>query len=506
MDECQKRLRYRTISRRSKSRHIWGTSYGTRCSCFNPLLCDSNGAMAHTPGELTTTLILALSQSREQVRTLQSQAARIQQLGTENEKLKRELEELNKTREEPDTFQVDDLFQQNAECRAEILRLKQKLKKYKDKATGRLGVPISSPISAATTPGSTRHLRTFPEPEPPTADLEPPSVKRQRLDQSFKDVSSGTGHSRRSSTSASKKSVIEKKIAAIPLLTEDGEDHVVNTADVRPPDKQTLGREGSLYKRLDGLLAAPSPGRAPLGRSKEPERSIQTPDVGIQGATRKYNISNMNHVPHGAKSPGKSGDRNPTTPLQETSKMRSNTRSREKLQPRNPARSSRNAIALRDRPIDQLRLSDFKPNPRWLDSHGMSYDEFLYGQNKARIEELAKTLPSMPGQNLTDDELLVEMLGPGRESEIAKMASMARTNLLNEAKLRRVASAFGKQRVDYDRENEPPGFWNIDMPGTQEEEGNRRIAIERDRAEVKRRYDDAMSGQGRFVFADENAE
>lgn len=463
--------------------------------------------MAQTPGELTTTLILALSQSQEQVKILQEQTKRIEQLGKENEKLKKELEDLRKTREEQENFQVEELFQQNVECRAEILQLKQKLKKYKDKARSRLGVPISSPASAATTPCSPLQPHVRPDHEEPTVESDVPPSKRQRLDQTFRDVPGKAGHTRTSSTGASRKTAFEKQVAAIPLLAEDGEEHVIEAMSTdAPQDRQKRAREGSLYKRLDGLLAEPTPGRSPLNRSAELDRPgpMQGPDT--PGPAMKYNISNIKHVPRELKASAKPNTSNETTPLQETPRTGNKGRTREKLPPRRPARSSKSGKPLRNLPIDQLRLSDFKPNPRWLDSHGVSYDDFLYGQNKARLEQLAETLPAMPGQNMTDDELLAEIMGPGSEDAIPKLTKTARKNLLHEAKLKRVASAFGKQRADFDRENDPPGFWSMDMPGTQEEAENRRIAIERDKAEVKRRYDDAMSGQGRFVFADEIVE
>lgn len=459
--------------------------------------------MAHTPGELTTTLILALSQSQEQVKILQEHTRRIEQLDKENEKLKKELEDLRKAREEQETFGVDELFQQNAECRAEILRLKQKLRKYKEKAAGRLGVPISSPASAVTTPGSPRQPQRHLEPEISLVDADDPPAKRQRLGKSPQDAPANIANSRDSSTGVSKRNVIEQKVAAISLLAEDGEEHIVETPSI---ETRRLDREGSLYKRLDGLLSTPGTGKAPLGRTAEPEKSIQLQNAATPGQAPKYNISNIRHVPRESTTNVNLTRSTPSTPLQEVPKTGNKGRSREKLQPRRPARSSKAGVSLRNTPIDQLRLSDFKPNPRWLDSHGVSYDEFLYGNNKARLEELAKTLPTLPGHNVTEDELLTEIMGAGSKNAISKLTPIARKNLLHEARLKRVASAFGKTRTDAGRENDPPGFWDMDMPCTQQEAENKRIASERDKVEVKRRYDDAMSRQGRFIFADENVE
>ena len=63
--------------------------------------------------------------------------------------------------------------------------------------------------------------------------------------------------------------------------------------------------------------------------------------------------------------------------------------------------------------------------------------------------------------------------------------------------------AFGKQRADYDLENDPPGFWGMDFPGTQEEEENRKLAAEKAKAEVRRRYEEAVRSSGKWIFVDE---
>jgi len=109
----------------------------------------------------------------------------------------------------------------------------------------------------------------------------------------------------------------------------------------------------------------------------------------------------------------------------------------------------------------------------------------------------------MQEEPATDHELLLDLLGPASEGRIAKLTPAARNNLLLEARTKRVAQAYAKQRQDYDKDKDVPGFWMADMPGTQEDEENRVVAKQRERDEVKRRYEDAMRGGGRWVFADE---
>ena len=120
------------------------------------------------------------------------------------------------------------------------------------------------------------------------------------------------------------------------------------------------------------------------------------------------------------------------------------------------------------------------------------------------MKVLAETLPKLPGHDrLTDDEILLDFLGPGSGARIAGLTNLAKKNLLAEAKVKRVAQSFGKSRADYDHGRDPPGFWSTDMPGTQEDEENKEKARKMEREEVKRRQEDAVRGQGKWIFADE---
>ncbi|KAK5936997.1 hypothetical protein PMZ80_010746 [Knufia obscura] len=472
--------------------------------------------MARVPGELTNTLVLALSQCQDQVRTIQEQSARIERLQRENERLRKELQDAKQEQpaapaQEPEenvSSQVDDLFHKNVEAQAEIHKLKRKLRSYKEKANGRLGVPISSPLSLPATPfpSSPKQNKTTSAEVHASEYEQSPPRKRTRLNDTgvLHEIPANTAHSRTSSTATSKRSDVEKKVAAIPMVAEDGEDYV-GTVAVKSP-KSVLNKENSVYRRLNGLLEAPSPGRAPLARPRSISPSKEPP---ASTTRRTPAISNIKHIStevpplSSAKAPQRSSrtlapentpiaKSRPTSSTGRTSLGRSFRRDPEDEEP------------LRARPVTRLSLQHFKPNPRWLDSHGMSYDEFLHGPNADRIKTLAETLPKVPGQDgMSDDEILLDYLGPGSEARVAALTELAKKNLLAEAKLRRTAQSFAKVRADYDREKDPPGFWSTDMPGTQEDEENKEKARKMEREEVKRRYEDAVRGQGRWIFADE---
>jgi len=467
-------------------------------------------------GSLTNTLILALTQCQNQVRTIQEQAARIERLQRENEALRKELHDAKQEQpvaaaaapEEGVLSQVDDLFHKNVEAQAEINKLKRKLRSYKEKANGRLAVPISSPLSLPPTPlaSSPKQVRNTSAAASGSDHERSPPRKRTRLNDTgvLQEVPTNTAHSRTSSTVASKRGDVEKKIAAIPLLAEDGEDYAPTVPPARSP-RSTINKENSIYKRLDGLLAAPTPSRAPLARARSASPSTE---VSQSSTKRAPGISNIKHISSEAQPTSSTkasiADRRAAVGTPEPTSRPIGKNGRTSLG-RFSRKDPEDEEPLRARPVSRLSLQHFKPNPRWLDSHGVSYDEFLHGQNATRINVLAETLPKVPGQDgLSDDEVLLDFLGPGSETRIAGLTQLAKKNLLAEAKVKRVAQAFGKQRADYDREQDPPGFWSTDMPGTQEDEENKEKARKMERDEVKRRYEDAIKhGQGRWVFADE---
>ncbi|KAK5089123.1 hypothetical protein LTR05_003347 [Lithohypha guttulata] len=485
----------------------------------------------NTPGELTNTLILALSQSQEQIQTIRDQGTRLERLQRDNERLRKEVQlsrqndaeralsnevdrlkkelhdakqqvheaeqerqeveqlridlvEATRHQHEPPQEQsneIDELFQKNVEAQAEIYKLKKKLRQYKEKANGRL-----------------EHSERI-------ENSSPPRKRQKHRDNSLQELHVNMRHSR-SSSNASKRSVVEKKIAAIPLLAEDGDDHVVEEQNT---GRTPATRKRSMHDRLDGLLAAPVASRSPLSRTSP--ATAQDTSTPSPLSKRPPVISNIDHTTNEVPLPS-------ATIARESEEIHADTTEANTAQPRptissrpsnrSSRRPSENTEPLRSKPLDKLSSYHFKPNPRWIDTAGRTIDDYLHGRNRQRIDMIAATLPQMPGQHergekLTDDELLLRFLGPNSEQKIAALTNIARNNLLAEARVKFVAEKFGRQRVDYDKEADPPGFWTMDMPGTQEDAENKKKAKELERAETKKKYDDAISGNGRWIFADE---
>lgn len=75
--------------------------------------------------------------------------------------------------------------------------------------------------------------------------------------------------------------------------------------------------------------------------------------------------------------------------------------------------------------------------------------------------------------------------------------------LLWAARTEQFANAYGKHRYQYGRQQTPPGFWDADMPSTQQEIKNKTIAKAMQKAKVAEMHREAMKPGGRYRFRDE---
>jgi len=104
---------------------------------------------------------------------------------------------------------------------------------------------------------------------------------------------------------------------------------------------------------------------------------------------------------------------------------------------------------------------------------------------------------------MSEDEILLGFLGPGSEEKIRELTPLARTNLVHEAKTKRLANLYGRMhRKNFEAPSSPPDFWSVDIPGTQEHKDNREQANSKEREEVEKRFQEAMKA-GMWLFADE---
>ncbi|KIW13617.1 hypothetical protein PV08_08808 [Exophiala spinifera] len=581
--------------------------------------------MDASPQTLTSTLILALHQSELLLRQLDESNKTIERLGSENERIKLELDQLRSQKSgssnnSPDqqlmdeneqlkkdlsdlrnaqhnvpvpctrldealaqeteqlkeevqesrrkleqfsdmTAQFEQLFRKDVERQAEIDQLKSKLRvlQAKERKWRLSNTSVSSPIISSdeadanantTSPGTTKRKRP-----------------RSRSPEVLKEITGNvpTGSSAKISTSTTRpkfKRHSDQGVDAIPAVAEDGEDYrnkQQSDGGQGQREKPKESTEGIPSKhRLKALLTTPAANPSllllrPEGASTSASnKSRGTPSAEHhQQQPKSHGSTPFEEATATATTP------TPTTPtltpskpaattttttaaaaaatmatttLANASKPTASTSSSSstatttsvRKPPFLPPKSSRHVLGpeddepFRSRPLGRLNLTHFKINTAYTGGVDYAYDEVVRGHARRclpgctrpeccghKFRVLADTLPAAADE-LSDDALLLDFLGPGSEARIADLTAIARANLLHEARAKRLANLYGRaHRETFERARSPPGFWNTEFPSTQEDKENREQSRQREREEVERRYHDAKRGGGRWLFADE---
>jgi DNA repair protein endonuclease SAE2/CtIP C-terminus len=183
---------------------------------------------------------------------------------------------------------------------------------------------------------------------------------------------------------------------------------------------------------------------------------------------------------------------------------------------------------LRSRPLEQLNLDDFKPNPNanpYTSSDGnREFRRHLPGCTdpncpqgcslamRALAHELNSTVPqplftnTQDWDSMSEDERLLRWhLGHSyNATSIARMPADERRELVMQARTQLVAKSFARHRVQVQaRGKSPPGFWRTEMPTTQEVERDGEEARKLEREKVRERWREAMREGGLWKFKDE---
>ncbi|KAK1580445.1 DNA repair protein/CtIP [Colletotrichum navitas] len=173
--------------------------------------------------------------------------------------------------------------------------------------------------------------------------------------------------------------------------------------------------------------------------------------------------------------------------------------------------------SLRAKPMADMRLEDFKVNPKFNDGSDYAYSEVVRGKDdraclpgctdmnccgkqfRAMAHAQRNNVERTPA---SDTKLFEDYLGD-RVAITLGMSKAEKDELWVEAKTWQLANELGKHRHRYARRPSPPGFWNADFPTTQEVEDEKSEAEKRERQLIQERYREAMRGGGRWMFRDE---
>lgn len=185
---------------------------------------------------------------------------------------------------------------------------------------------------------------------------------------------------------------------------------------------------------------------------------------------------------------------------------------------------------LRSKPRQFLRPEDFKINP--VHNHGYAHPISEVVRNRDQrscmpgctrpnccgtairnIVAMGGHFPipknSMFSENIPleydpddDDRCLQAYLGDDYP-RLKNLPWEDKEELLWAARTEQFANAYGKHRYQYGRQQTPPGFWDADMPSTQQETKNKTIAKAMQKAKVAEMHREAMKPGGRYKFRDE---
>ena len=178
------------------------------------------------------------------------------------------------------------------------------------------------------------------------------------------------------------------------------------------------------------------------------------------------------------------------------------------------------AVPIRKQPLIALSLSDFKVNPKFNEGFNFAYSEVVRNKSDRaelpgctdenccgkKFRDMAMNERDAVGpallQQVANIELVERFLGDDAH-RLRGMSREEKEDLWVEAKVRDLANRFGRHKHRYTRRPSPPGFWNPDMPSTQELAREREETDRAVRKQVEERYRDALRGNGRWLFRDE---
>lgn len=303
-----------------------------------------------------------------------------------------------------------------------------------------------------------------------------------------------------------------RKIEAIPLVTEDG--------DESSPDQQATETRDNLaqsgesrqsnvklrpaHGRLENLLEGASPGKSPLVPRKSVKWSASANDGHSDSDDRtKRDSPTKGHArtPNGSIefNQGIRSDNGHQNCTSDTVKGLPEVRPEEE--------------PFRARPVHKLNLEDFKINPKNNQGYDFSYKSVVRRREERKclsgcvsenccgpiLRDMARHLPCQEDEGR---RILEEYLGDEHHI-ISEMSDDDRGKVLLEAKTWFLANRHGRHRNNQQRPRSPPGFWRADMPTTQELERDREEAKKLERRMVEDRRREAMRPSGLWKFADE---
>lgn len=199
-------------------------------------------------------------------------------------------------------------------------------------------------------------------------------------------------------------------------------------------------------------------------------------------------------------------------------------------EPDDPDKTLVEQETLRSKPRKFLRPEDFKINP--IHNHGYAHPVSEVVRNRDQrscmpgctrpnccgtairnIVAMGGHFPAPKNSGFSkdipleydpdDDERCLQAYVGDDYPRLKNLPWEDKEELLWAARTEQFANAYGKHRYQYGRQQTPPGFWDADMPSTQQEKKNKTIAKAMQKAKVAEMHREAMKPGGRYKFRDE---
>ncbi|KAL8669547.1 MAG: hypothetical protein Q9168_005866 [Polycauliona sp. 1 TL-2023] len=183
--------------------------------------------------------------------------------------------------------------------------------------------------------------------------------------------------------------------------------------------------------------------------------------------------------------------------------------------------------SLRSRPLSQLALDDFKINPNQNQGYDYAFKETVRKQDQRKclpgctrldccgaiFRKMAATMANhfyhtsrlngSSSQEYDEQGMMADYLGEDQVHRLKNMSRDQKAEVLLRAKTKIMADHYGRHREVFAREPSPVGYWDVDMPNSQEAAEMGRMAAMRTRGKVEERYQEAVKRDGTWKFRDE---
>jgi hypothetical protein len=183
---------------------------------------------------------------------------------------------------------------------------------------------------------------------------------------------------------------------------------------------------------------------------------------------------------------------------------------------KSPVLPSKKLGPLRSKPVTELTVQDFKPNPVYNQGYSYAFSETVRKRGDrmclpgctnpqccgSTFRTFAEAQAPLPFSQ--EEALLEDYLGDAYNNmRTTQMSSEERQELVLQARTKKMAKEAGKHREAYERRRTPPGFWRVDFPTTQEQQEDREQAKEQEKKIVQERWLEAQRKGGKWIFRDE---